>query len=140
MTNKFRVWGGRERLYFVYSDLFEGTNDEWFTDLTIQPDGSRHIIEKSDVIMIQWFTGIHDIHGKEIYEGDICKGFGFYNEPNEFHKDHQIGVVKYGPGWFFRCENLSKKCRGGEMNISWKLEVIGNIYENPELISESGKE
>lgn len=74
---------------------------------------------------IQQFTGLLDRNGKEIYEGDIIepeeKGIRdsiyyqvFYCAPEFLIKDN-YGIINT----FFR---------------SWHWEVIGNIYENPELL------
>ena len=64
------------------------------------------------------FTGLKDIEGKEIYEGDIILG---YNNPH---------VVTFADGAFYltyknSSVRLSRTCGA--------LKIIGNIYENPEL-------
>lgn len=69
------------------------------------------------------FTGLKDKNGKEIYEGDILKS-----------SPYSIGAVLFRNGVF-----LSEENRDGEpfyypafhFSIS---EIIGNIYENPELL------
>lgn len=70
--------------------------------------------------VIQQFTGLTDCNGKEVYEGDIVK-YDF--EPC----GEQTGVFQFLNGWF---------CLKGSNN--WrptKFEVIGNIFENPELLN-----
>ena len=64
------------------------------------------------------FTGLKDIEGKEIYEGDIILG---YNNPH---------VVTFADGAFYltyknSSVRLSRTCGA--------LKIIGNIFENPEL-------
>lgn len=85
---------------------------------------------KDDCILMQ-YTGRKDKHGKEIYEGDVitCEIYeredydDYYSKkPIEVHwSDNATGFwpLNKGSQWRSGCENI---------------EVIGNIYENPELI------
>ena len=81
------------------------------------------------VIDINQYTGLKDINWKEIYEGDIVKWF--YNYSVEINK----AVVWFRIGRFeidtFRCIPLYEFLLWHET----KLEIIGNIYENPDLIT-----
>lgn len=72
----------------------------------------------------QQFTGLHDKNGKEIWEGDIVK-FSVRSKT-------YIKTI----GW---AEKLARFWIIGEFDrledpIHWKIEVIGNIYESPELL------
>ncbi|MCK5607015.1 hypothetical protein KAR91_34345 [Candidatus Pacearchaeota archaeon] len=74
--------------------------------------------EKSE--FLQQYTGLKDKNGKEIYEGDVLKG----------DDDGNDAVVYKGNK--FILEPLGDDC------IYWtRSEVIGNIYENPELLEAS---
>ena len=100
---------------------------------------------------IMQFTGLHDKNGREIYEGDIV--IKPYIDPlGELYADTEDGKFKVGfaHGQFviYRTEPqpLIAWCHstkgeyvpnyGNKTNIEDKtvLEVIGNIYENPDLI------
>lgn len=78
-----------------------------------------------DTHILQQYTGLKDIHGKEIYEGDIV-----------------VAIVKNGEGRPVRSRRLTKVVRWGVHNkrhVGFNVgegsyEIIGNIYENPELI------
>ena len=69
--------------------------------------------------------GLHDKNEKEIYEGDILKSMQWNN----------IYLVKYIGTAFYLCRKGNK---GFNKITTWnnaeKSEVIGNIYDNPELL------
>jgi uncharacterized phage protein (TIGR01671 family) len=72
------------------------------------------------------YTGLKDKNGKEIYEGDV-----FYHKPDPTKDDKVVCVVSFSQGAFgCKGEGISQYlCYANE-----KVEVIGNIHENPELL------
>jgi len=77
--------------------------------------------QERGVILIQ-YTGLKDKNGKEIYEGDVIKR----SEVNYAHE------VIFKDAAFCR-QRIDDKAIG---SLEWPqdFEVIGNIYENPELL------
>ncbi|ALF16947.1 YopX family protein [Fusobacterium animalis] len=81
-----------------------------------------------DIELMQ-YTGLYDKKGKEIYEGDIVK----------LRANHGIGVVKYYDEWgAFVVEYIKPRPLVvlGMNYYKEDIEVIGNIYENSELLGE----
>ena len=94
-----------------------------------------------DSILMQ-STGLTDKNGKEIFEGDIC----LFYKPNSYAKGEKPFEVRWHPTegawryWGGRGKNwvftFQKKLYnvGNNKGGAW-CEVIGNIYENPELVT-----
>lgn len=98
------------------------------------------------------FTGLLDRQGVEIYEGDIIKvkkPFEVINKSNTFVPskfDEYVGVVVYRVAGFVidlayeinRESNYDLSVTNfGSYDFKDEIEVIGNIYENSELIENS---
>jgi len=79
-------------------------------------------------------TGLKDKNGNLIYEGDILGGIylGYIEYCNEC-KCLQLKVKDYG---CLACEGDMHWCELVEAEEQNELEVIGNIYENPELLED----
>lgn len=82
--------------------------------------------EIKDVVLME-FTGLKDKNGKEIWEGDVVSRFN----------DTQRSAVEFQDGCFF---SILQKSGGSDpqydilCNDLSVTEVIGNIYEHPELL------
>jgi len=103
---KFRAWDGRK--YVIYQ--------------IVEKDGTLYDADFGKQMEVQQFTGLYDKNGKEIYEGDVLgNDAGAPNQPVEFSR-----------GSF--CLNGLEPLIGQKADWTRFLEVIGNIYENSELL------
>ena len=124
---KFRAWDEQYKqfwkVFFIHS-MF----------------GSVNYMDMSKDWIPNQFTGLKDKNGKEIYEGDIMKitleGLGFWKKQKDLER---IGEVIYNEDYagFIVEWEYSKNQHHESLNcdIACTGEVIGNIYENPELLS-----
>lgn len=76
------------------------------------------------------YTGLTDKNGRKIFEGDIAKGNSEY-----FAYSHPHGIIVYDSGEFLIA--FDKALEDVENLGAWAndIEVIGNIYDNPELLN-----
>ena len=135
-TLKFRAWDKQ-------------TNAMWFSDkepLRCDFVFGRQIYLTNgrsyapyNVENIMQYTGLHDRNGKEIYEEDIVVMETVSSYPEEpFRKDVWEGAVIWDAAGFGIQTEICKG-KGTEISLLEQsqyvdIEVIGNIYENPELI------
>lgn len=121
---KFRVWDGEEMfsLSEAMKDGIVGVQD-WSTF-------AFELESYFDDVVLMQYTGLKDKNGVEIYEGDIVEYKDFSGGLLLFKEQPKSkGVVKI---------NLAKGIylKGMGTFEGQKVEVIGNIYENPELITQ----
>lgn len=115
---KFRIWDGRKMIYDC-GLLIKGNN------ILIQDKGNKNLS-----IPMQ-FTGLKDKNGKEIFEGDICLIVGD-DIPYEVIFNQTLSQFQFGSFNIRKLSPLNEFERDDLKLIN--VEVIGNIYENPELL------
>lgn len=126
MIPKFRAYDGGS-LCRMYSpeEVMVGDGDIWIID----EDGiAGEWIVNNDLVLMQ-STGLTDKNSKEIFEGDVVKmAKNVYSEPTYYE------VVRHRGGAY----RLESKQYGCELWLRHTdCEIVGNIYENPELLEVS---
>ena len=128
MRPEFRAWTEEGKV--MYYDVYPSKDD---TLLLSYDEIAFDEVPASDFILMQ-STGLKDKNGKEIFEGDIVKyksSCHTYTEEVAYDKHFAgFGVRDANAGIIFTFWVLA-----GDIDLS-SLEVIGNIYENPELLGE----
>lgn len=124
---KFRAWDGREML------------KDWL--VISESNGTKiptTLARKAEVVM--QFIGLLDKNGKEIYEGDIVEVRMAEDYGGEFDEDGKLRLlcrqevkISKESGGYYSEEDTGEYCPAlGSDEI--EVEIIGNFYENPELI------
>ena len=125
MKPKFRAWIKTENCFADYIESIRFYINE--IDLCWGGICESDCFDFKDVIFMQ-STGLVDKNGKEIFEGDIVKmSKDVYSEPTYYE------VVRHRGGAY----RLESKQHGCELWLRHTdCEVVGNIYENPELLED----
>ena len=118
--------------------LFRGKktiSGEWVEGGYYENDTGKYVITPAfvahlvDPETVGQYTGLTDKNGRKIFEGDIVEGNSEY-----FTYTHPYGKVVYDGGqYLISFDDVLEdiECLGAWAN---DVEIIGNIYDNPELL------
>ncbi|HBF8910347.1 TPA: YopX family protein [Clostridioides difficile] len=126
MELKFREWNKNGKEMYSYDEMVCYSKNllrEWVYSGVYLPTSNENF-----EVMI--YTGLKDCIRKEIYEGDIVSYILSFEE--------FIGEVKFEEG-FFVIDNEMLGENVGLFHEIAVVKVIGNIYENPEMLEKIRK-
>jgi uncharacterized phage protein (TIGR01671 family) len=140
---KFRVWEPGSKTMYSMAMVGEPANPSVLTE--------KHWRECTEKVVLMQYTGLKDKNGKEIYEGDIVRILytDWASKPEDDPRTIQqyliedkchIGKIVYNAPEFeinfgrgkYGDDDFGSTNHGAH---GW-IEVIGNVFENPELIQE----
>ncbi|MHC1575972.1 MAG: YopX family protein [Methanosarcinaceae archaeon] len=141
---KFRAWDEQQKTMHKVDDIKYCPAGIRVFENVIAENGRRIIssgigdVINSPAVLMQ-YTGLHDVNGKEIFDGDIIR-----------RTEYKPGIYtviwdEYRVAWWLKnikqreLEYADDYCQ--LLNNGWEQsrnEVIGNRFENPELMEASG--
>ena len=123
----FRAWNGDQMVHFGEGSI--EPNFDKRIGLFFPLMSEKFSMTKFNVMQC---TGLNDKNGEMIFEGDIVK-----NERGKIGRvqylPQECGYVVVLPKGEYK---LGHRYRGGTYYYDMKLDIIGNIYENPDLLRE----
>lgn len=120
---KFRAWDK------IVNKMFIPTMINQFGDVRHTYEGGETwLLKATDSFDLMLFAGQKDKNGKDIFQGDLCK----------MDDEKHIFVISWNDKFASFC--ISRKGwmfnhYFGESCVSGDIEIIGNIYENPQLLT-----
>lgn len=123
---KFRAYNKRTRI--------------WYSNTRIKALGNLQKLISLNHVHVMQFTGLQDSKGDDIYEGDIIqslvepmKGDSIIKVVGEVYFDEKLGGYMFGNKHSTDKESDTVEF-GVCMALSDSVEIIGNVYENPDLV------
>ena len=129
MIPKFRAWDSWRKRMSVVDRIYIDTEG-----VRLYDDFGEYWRDFRDAKLMQ-STGLLDKNGKEIFEGDVVQ-FEDCSETSDFLYIN-IGIIEWLQGCFHvtnRDSVLMEDLLDGD---SLDVTIIGNIYENPELLEDN---
>ena len=118
---KFRAWDKKKKVMFYSYDNYLKVEGNLWSLWEKNEENKLKLLTNHITGFLMEFVGLKDKNGKEIFEGDILK--------SEFkHSEEELILMEWIGG-------KNKDFQGFDIcQVFQKYKVIGNIYENPELL------
>ena len=135
---KFRVFVKSKNKIF---DVYGFNRDKVFIETNDSPEHGVNIFDRDDCVLLQ-FTGLQDQKGNDVYEGDILENYhnqkfeivyGLNQKEIVSHNSSQQKRRSLASGFYERQIGQKINSYQSLSSANWGI-VIGNIYENPELL------
>ena len=141
MIPKFRAWDKENKKMLVVNDIcnlfWENTFFECY-ELVPDPKGKReyelinHRIDFEDCVLMQ-STGLVDKNGQEIFEGDIVE----FEDADDIENVYiNQGVIEWCQGGFTVSNRTTVTLDDLLDEDTLEVTIVGNIYDNPELLDD----
>lgn len=149
----FRAWHRELKKMFWFDLMWGQMNNRgsgWIGMIPIEQTQLKKINSFSDYddrvpvdpdeCELMRFTGLCDKNGVKIFEGDVCRSSSHYENGVLVYNYHAIEWSDKYSGWFAKnTANIGKENTHGDVQLwvyfrNCEPEVIGNIYDNPELL------
>ena len=131
---KFKAWDKKNKRMLKVRDICNMNRDYATWVIKCEDEKYNDILLDGVDVEIMQFTGLKDKNGKEIYESDILKWITIGEEGGNFE---DIGVKKESGNYEVIFENgkfTTTKPNIPIGHINKKCEIMGNKFENPELL------
>lgn len=116
---KFRVWKNK---HMDYNPYWWGNDSDIYGSSTAMHINELIKEDQDDGIIYMQYTGLKDVNDKEVYEGDIVRVKTCSEEQGSFN-EYDI-IIKWN----------EEEAKYNLPELCFSKEVIGNIYETPELL------
>lgn len=137
---KYRAWDKQDKRMIVHEQEFIPIKVTSAGVLRLNPHHEEDFYEfmETDRFELMQYINLNDKNGVEIYEGDIIK------YPDYWSKEYRVGVLTFVATsyWFLSGErrvSIHSFFTGNHPNVpagtERDIEVIGNIHQNPELVT-----
>ncbi|EHG13809.1 hypothetical protein HMPREF9682_00799 [Streptococcus intermedius F0395] len=138
--SKFRAWDPHEKkmvddteLVIWGGNIYQGNRQKIFERIV---EGKKGLIGYSiDDKYLMQSTGLFDKNGKEIFEGDVVQFEDCYIESDFLYINK--GIVEWSQGRFTVTNRDSVEMEDLLDGELLDVTIIGNIYENPELMEDN---
>jgi uncharacterized phage protein (TIGR01671 family) len=124
---KFRVWDIEfcEMCYSNEANLFFDEDSGCASEFEgLRPSGGGAVLDEGEFELMQ-YTGLKDAEGNEIYEGDIVADYSA-----------DVGLELSKVIWNIEMAAFWLEKWGESLEEIGDAKVVGNIYENPELMEQ----